>query len=132
MTNYEWLIKEKPDFVKELMTHGGRLAIVNGEPKRCSSISCSGCEFAKSVCMDMRMKWLNAEHNPYTIPLDTPIDTKVLVSMNGQNWYKRYFAGFDKTCEISYLAYDGGNTSWSAEGDTTHWKHCKLAEEENK
>lgn len=129
MTNYEWLIKEKTDFVKELMAHGGRLAIVNGEPKRCSSTSCGGCEFANSICMDARMAWLEAEHNPYTIPLNTPIDTKVLVSGDEVNWIPRYFAGFGEDQGHPYLAFRDGVTSWTNKSEPHSWRYCKLADE---
>lgn len=54
-------------------------------------------------------------------------DTKVLVSLGGEQWNKRYFAYYK---ENKFWCYDSGTTSWS-NNTTESWKYCKLAEEEN-
>ena len=56
------------------------------------------------------------------------VDTPVLVSSNGIEWYKRYFASFDRG---NVLAWEYGATSWSvddAEYEVYRWSYAKLAE----
>ena len=56
------------------------------------------------------------------------VDTPVLVSSNGIEWYKRYFASFDRG---NVLAWEYGATSWSvddAECEVYRWSYAKLAE----
>lgn len=57
------------------------------------------------------------------------VDTKVLVSHNGEHWIKRYFSKF----EAGFICvFADGNTSWSAELDgktcIETWEYTKLAE----
>lgn len=82
-------------------------------------------------CRDARKEWLKQEHNPYTIPLDTPVDTKVLVSNDGENWKRRYFSHFDVSDnDRPYVSFRDGATSWVT-SIHAYWKYCKLWEEEN-
>ena len=56
------------------------------------------------------------------------VDTPVLVSNNGIEWRKRYFASFDRG---DVLAWGYGVTSWSvddAEFEVYRWRYAKLAE----
>lgn len=56
------------------------------------------------------------------------IDTPILVSMDGEKWYKRYFALFDRG---DVLAWEYGATSWSiddADDEVYRWNYAKLAE----
>lgn len=56
------------------------------------------------------------------------VDTPVLVSSNGIEWCKRYFASFDRG---NVLAWEYGATSWSvddAECEVYRWSYAKLAE----
>ena len=58
-----------------------------------------------------------------------PVDTKVLVSSNGENWYRRYFAKFE---EGKVYCFDSGATSFSVEDydyEVTIWKYVKLYQE---
>lgn len=57
-----------------------------------------------------------------------PVDTKILVSFNGKDWYKRYFAKYE---EGFVYAFENGATSWSADVEPFSWTHIKLAEEED-
>ena len=44
-----------------------------------------------------------------------------------REWKRRYFAKYK---DGIIFAWVGGNTSWTALGDTTKWKYAKLAESE--
>lgn len=62
--------------------------------------------------------------NWYKVKVDTP----VLVSCDGKNWYNRYFASFDG---INVMAWEYGATSWSVDDDVDEvyrWNYAKLAE----
>ena len=55
-----------------------------------------------------------------------PVDTPILVSIDGLNWYRRYFAKYKNGF---IYAFDSGTTSWSENG-ATGWECAKLAEVE--
>lgn len=58
-----------------------------------------------------------------------PVDTKVLVSHNGESWYKKHFKEFKNN---SYVCFSLGQTSWTVDDDTNQiyeWEYCKLTEE---
>ena len=58
------------------------------------------------------------------------VDTKLLVSNNGTQWDKRYFA----KCEDDKIyCFMHGATSWSIKADfeISIWKYAKLAESED-
>lgn len=55
------------------------------------------------------------------------VDTKILVSDDGVNWIRGYFAKYEDG-EVS--AYINGSTSWSNEcGVYCKWEYAKLADE---
>lgn len=57
-----------------------------------------------------------------------PVDTKILVSCDGCNWFKKYFA---KVQNGEIYAWDNGSTSWSVSNKeycVTWWRYAKLAE----
>lgn len=58
-----------------------------------------------------------------------PKDTKVLVSNDGEKWYKKHFKEYKEDCVEPFVVYCFGNTSWTSE-TITAYKYCKLAEEE--
>lgn len=64
---------------------------------------------------------------------NAPVDTKVLVSDNGESWERRHFKRYAKeNGEYKYVCFDNGCTLWSG-GDECHevgWRYCKLAEGE--
>ena len=58
-----------------------------------------------------------------------PVDTKVLVSKNGKDWYRRYFA---KYVDDMVYCFDSGATSFSVQDDDSDisgWKYAKLYQE---
>lgn len=98
----------------------------------CDDIMCRDCLFDEEngVCTVGRIKeWLNAEYKEpkITIPEDTPIDAKILVSDNGVKWSPRHFAGFTKYG--SATAWTEGHTSWTTK-TRIYWEYAKLPEEE--
>lgn len=122
--------KYKEQIVKILMDTGHNIAVnkETDEPMRCEFENCTKCKFfchEKYNCHKGRTKWLNEEHNTYTIPLDTPIDTKVLVSIDGYRWQKRYFSHFSNDEHKPYACFFDGATSWITT-DTFNWEYCKL------
>lgn len=60
-----------------------------------------------------------------------PIDTPVLVSNNGETWYRRYFAGVND--EGKPFVFPDGRTSWSNARCSCmriSYKYIELAEVE--
>ena len=53
------------------------------------------------------------------------VDTKILVSDDGENWCKRHFAKYE---DGKIYVFTNGATSWVG-GMTQRWKYTKLAEE---
>lgn len=56
------------------------------------------------------------------------VDTPILVSFDGCNWFKKYFA---KVQNDTVYAFDDGAASWSVinkEYCVTSWRYAKLAE----
>lgn len=135
MTNYEFFKSEIEEF---LLEHGNAsFAIVNNEVVKCDAGNCSECWFHNmcetcETCMHSRKKWLNSEYIPYSIPANTPIDTKVLVSSDGKTWYRRYFSHFGENKQEPYVCFDVGTTSWSTsdEDEFCEWRYCKLWKED--
>jgi hypothetical protein len=64
------------------------------------------------------------EVNPYD---DFKIDDKVMVSVNGVQWFKRHFAGVSTLPSGNQvaLAFDYGATLWSEDGNTSDWIFCR-------
>lgn len=96
-------------------------AVTNGKPVKCSSIECSECDLknycANKDCSFRRMEWLKSKYNPdIHIPLNTPIDTKILVSDNGRDWFKGYYSGF---IDGEHYAFVDGKTSFTS----ANWEH---------
>lgn len=111
-------------------------ALIKGKPANCRAISCSECDFQEgdnpsyfsAYCNNKRMEWLKAEYKEpkITIPEGTTIDTKVLVSDNGEDWFKRHYAG----CVMGvHTAWNEGRTSWSSNtSNKVAWEYMKLYE----
>lgn len=125
MTNYEFYKSEIEAF---LLGHGHtHFAVIDNTVVECNAYrDCTKCELYGIQCD--RKEWLNKERNTYTIPLDTPVDTKVLVSENGEAWYKRYFSHFSEKTKSPYACFGDGSNSWSAKG-IYEWRYCKLWKE---
>lgn len=126
MTNYEL---HREEFEKLLLKNGEvGFGVVGDTVQACSSTNCYDCIFLKAdSCWKARVEWLNKEHQSYSIPADTPVDTKVLVSNDGEEWFKRHFSHFYKNDPKPYVCFESGTSSWNARG-VYHWKYCKLWE----
>lgn len=112
-----------------------KFAVVMGKPVNCNSVvSCAKCNLLynnEDNCDGARMEWLKAEYEEpkINIPEGTPVDTKVLVSMNGTKWIKRYYAG--KRNE-KHVVWQYGATSWTCEpNEISQWEYMKLYNEED-
>ena len=60
---------------------------------------------------------------------EIPVDTKVLVSKDGENWLRRYFAKYEND---KVYCFDSGATSFSVQDDNldiSPWEYVKLYEE---
>lgn len=131
MTNYE---KYKDEIIKASFIKGGiGIDKETGELRSCCSLCfCENCQFNGDCASDTLRKWLDFEYvEPEKEEVDwskVPIDTKVLVSDNEIDWYRRYFAGIDK-CTNERLAWADGATSW-ANCSTIPWKYIKLYKED--
>lgn len=57
-----------------------------------------------------------------------PVDTKILVSCDGEEWSRRYFAKYENG---KVYAWDNGRTSFSIDAnyDYVYWDYAKLYEE---
>lgn len=53
-----------------------------------------------------------------------PVDTKVMVSYDGENWYNNHFAKYENGTVYTWI---GGGTSWSTSSVNGDWKYAELA-----
>ena len=74
---------------------------------------------------------INGEFEEYLDWSKVPVDTKVLVSDNGDTWYKRHFAKYENG---SVHVFPDGRSSFTTEvSDIIYpWKYAKLYEEQDK
>ncbi len=73
---------------------------------------------SKILSMDLTIELIDWDN--------VPIDTKVLVSMNGEEWLRRYFA---KCINGRVYVWDYGATSFSS-NHYTEWAYVKLYKDE--
>ena len=124
------------DEIFEIACEHSKVAVVNGEPANCRSLNgCTSCEFYISEvrCKDGFKDWLEKDHEEPRIQPEVKKlkqGDRVLVSVDGISWVKRYFKKYD-FAEESVYAYINGATSWSADG-YNQWKYAKLPEDEPK
>lgn len=135
MINYE---KQKTEI--DTIIERGICIAVNKSTKKvvlCSEIACAECLFFKSGsagCGVRMMEWLVAEYKEPEVDWSSvPIDTPVLISGDGKEWYRRYFSGVDENGQPTVFAC--GGTLWSSKDydeneRTWNVKHIKLAEVE--
>ena len=131
MTNYE-KYKEIIDLTFE---RGESIALTKDtkEVVSCQGLKCENCLFLyrygkHHYCNVTRIKWLVTEYTEPEIDWSkVPIDTPVLVSDDGTNWIKRYFAKYE---DGRICAFVDAGTSWSSNGDFVDWDYAKLAEVE--
>lgn len=69
--------------------------------------------------------WLDEEYEAQEVDWSkVDVDTPILVSMSGQNWKRRHFAGYRNG---TVYAFKDGATSWTT-NLKTEWLYTKLAE----
>lgn len=121
MTNFE---KYKDDIIKTLFANGS-----SGIDKK----TCENCQFNDECGPDTLRKWLDSEYvEPEKEEVDwskVPIDTKVLVSDDNENWYRRHFAYYRGE---RIWVFRSGLTNWTINdlSEVSSWKYVKLAEDE--
>ena len=103
-------------------------------PISCNLLDCIECYFSTQDdgdCDIACQEWCNSEY--VEPPIDwskVPVDTPILVKdKENAIWCNRYFAKFE---DDFVYAWEGGCTSWSADGsyDITKWRYAKLAEDD--
>lgn len=131
MTNFEKFGKE---IIVGLIKEGEYgINAKNGEFIDCDSEyieDCKKCVFNGECGSKEKIRnWLNAEYQEVDWS-KVPIDTKVLVSDDNENWCKRHFAYYrDKRIWV----FNNGLTSWTINdlSEVSGWKYGKLLEGEN-
>lgn len=127
-------MKNREKFAKEIMDiacNGSIIAIKNGTntPIPCKVLECKDCAFHYD-CEKKVKQWSEAEYEEpkITIPPDTPVDTKVIVSRDGKDWTKRHLK---EVKDNMVIAFEFGRTSWTSASnyDVMLWEYGKLAEE---
>ena len=125
-------MKNKEKYAKEIIElaeKGERVAASGGKPVSCNLFErCEdGCDF-NTDCTQSREKWFNKEYNPWR---NVAVDTKILVSQDGVNWYKRHFA---KCVDGVVYAFWDGNTSFTSDSNdyVKAWNYAKLYDEYKK
>lgn len=127
MTNFEHYKEQIEKITRLGLTFG--INNNTGKVDGCSHITCTACKFFGG-CSNKKLKWADEEYiEPVNDWSNIPIDTKVLVSDNGEFWYNYYFAGVDK--EGRPRVWHDGATSWSIRGlpKRNTYKYTKLVEE---
>lgn len=130
MKEFDFYNKE----IMEIIRKGERVSLdkKTNKPTICYFKQCHNCAWFDDElnCKEAMLNWFESEHEEpkkITIPKDTPIDTKILVSHDGREWDRRHFAGFDGNFVVAWC---DGRTSWSTNSGTYRWAYGKLAEEE--
>ena len=87
------------------------------------------CEAYRNMTDDRIMLlttlWLDEEYQEPEVDWSkVEVDTPILVSMSGQNWKRRHFAGYRNG---TVYAFKDGATSWTI-NLKTEWPYAKLAE----
>lgn len=122
MTNYEHYKKEIELF--SVRVWGMKEGII----QPCAKILCEECAFHGAInCRRAQFEWMSEKYPDHEIDWSkVPVDTKILVSDDGESWQKRYFASYNGKC---VFVFQNGCTSWSGGMITNIWKYAKLAEE---
>lgn len=132
MTNYE----KYEETIDLILQQGGMIAF-NKDTKEimdCQQLNCENCLFSYryndyNYCNMNRIKWLVSEYKEEVDWSKVLIDTPVLVSVGGDFWLNRYFAGVDDKGRL--FMFPNGRTSWSNTGYgrmPVPSKYIKLAE----
>lgn len=125
-------MKNKDLYKEEIFniaTTGAKVAVVNDKPVSCATVYCDDCDLSddshRSSCNDNCVKWMNREAMDWT---KVSVDTKILVRDTDRSpWQPRYFASFEGG---KVYAWDGGTTSYTADGNQVVWNQAKLFEKD--
>lgn len=129
MTNYE---KYKDELIKKAIIKTPiAMDIHTGKVVDCGNMDCRDCGFStgKGCCIE---DWLDSEYvEPEKEEVDwskVPIDTKVIVSDDNENWYRRHFAYYRGE---RIWVFRSGLTSWTINdlSEVSGWKYGKLLED---
>ena len=99
--------------------HGSKSFLFSKKKSKYAGISCFG----------KLLVWLCEEYQEPELSVGwskVAVDTKVLVSDDGEQWHKRYFAKYEEG--IVYV-WSYGGTSWSS-SRTSSYEYAKLAEDD--
>ena len=132
MNNYE----NQKERIDAILNSNNSIAIDidTNEITTCRSLACSRCLFCGDYneCYKNTIKWLLAEYKEPKVDWSkVPIDTPVLISVDGKNgnWFNRYFAGVNEKGQPTVFSY--GATQWSNGYEKPcYFKYIKLAEVE--
>lgn len=135
MNNYE----NQKERIDAILNSKNNIAVDRETNKAttCKNLACSKCLFfdeynENTSCCGNTIKWLLAEYKEPGIDWSkVPIDTPVLISVDGKNgnWFNRYFAGVNEKGQPTVFCY--GATQWSnGYEEPCHFKYIKLAEVE--
>lgn len=127
MTNFEKYRNE----ILEISKNGDRVAVDKCTKKvqSCSEWTCWNCVFYNddAFCSVLLMLWLYEEYQESPVDWSkVAVDTKILVSDDGEEWYRAYFARYENGM---VYCWENGATSWTTR-ITPHWNYAKLAEED--
>ena len=127
MTNAEFYKNE----ILKYAFNGDKAAIKKdtSELCKCTKISCSNCLFQSECNIEGFLEWCNSEYTSIDprITKSTPIDTKILVSDDNVNWFKRHFAKIENN---KVYTWDAGTTSFTTNVENiTAWSYAKLYKE---
>ena len=127
MTNFE----KYKDLILDSIANGWGVGIdeYTKQITNCFNVSCADCEFRSNgaSCAARLIKWLYEEYQEPEIDWSkVEVDTKVLVSDDGEEWHKRHFARYEEG--IVYV-WNYGGTSWTTDLMEA-WECSKLAEED--
>lgn len=128
MTNLE----KYEEQIKPMIYAGFDFALTKSGLVKCGETLCDECLLNDDGAHCARMKWLQQEYEEAKEPefnwMNVKVDTPVLVSDNGADWYKRHFKSYyPESREV--CTFNDGATSWSYTG-YCKWKYAKLAESE--
>lgn len=123
MTNFEFY----KDEILELVNLGKEIGLKNGKPTHCGMIGCYECDLEGNTCVMGIIKWLYQEYEPNAYWKEVEVDTPILVSSDGCNWVRRYFAKYENG---EVYVFPNGTTSWTYDYDPVSRKYAKLNEVE--
>ena len=134
MTNFEKNRARILEFASN--NSGSNPAVVGGKVINCRDARSSECEFSKKKskyvgisCFGKLLVWLCEEYQEPELSVGwskVAVDTKVLVSDDGEEWHKRYFAKYENGM---VYCWNNGATSWTTNLMEV-WEYTKLAEED--